>query len=123
MKIARGTYVFLVLSLLVGCREESLPVRPVEFDWFPLEAGRVWTYQVDSLLVRRLDNRIIRDSVSFYWQFTLAELIDTVPGKENYYSLFRSRSSQPGGPWVPDGTLQYGLEENRAVRIEDNLPF
>ncbi len=123
MNILRATCVFLILSLLMGCEEESLPVRPIDSAWFPLRPAQTWIYQVDSLLIQRLNNQIVRDSSSFYWQFTLAEASDTLGEEGQYFSLFRSRSSQPRGPWVPDGTLQYGLEENRAVRIEDNLPF
>jgi len=123
MKTVRGGSLLFMLVLLLGCREASLPVEPIDFGWFPLEEGRSWTYRVDSMLVRRLNNQVVRDSAFFYWQFTLGKALDTLDGGGHYFPLFRSRAGQPEGPWVPDGTLQYSLEANRAIRVEDNLPF
>ena len=105
-----------------SCKEETIPAMTVEVDtdFYPLEVGRTWIYQTDSVVYNKQLNSIdtflgfVKEEITA--EFVAAEDVDT-------YSIERSFRRSVSDPWIVTDIYSASIIDNRATRNEENLRF
>lgn len=114
---------FALLLGLWACEDETETIE-VDFgyEYFPLEVGKYWEYEVDSLI---FDPFNIVGDVDTIQLFVREEIIDTLIDLEGNtrYILARSERSDATDSWDIKKVSTLRRTENQAVRQEDNLEF
>lgn len=111
------------MLLLSACMRETQPPSGVDTSLFSLRPGMEWIYKVDSVSVSVLQNRVRRDSVSFFWRYEMGETLESSPPIDSLFTVFRYRSNSPEGPWQIQDVLQFGKDATRAFVVENNITF
>jgi len=112
-----------VIIVFSSCGENEIE-KPDDsiygYDYFPLEVGHTWEYQVDSVLIFQggTDN-IFSTS---YIQETITELI-AEEGDEKTYRMERSYRNDLSEPWQLQDIWQISISDSKATRTEENLRF
>ena len=124
MRTLVSCLVFLSL-LLTSCGEETtaLPVDPAaDRTFFPLELNRASYYAVDSITLYNEVAGIRYDTVRLEARETLR---DTFTGADGltWYRGEREERRLPVGSWQSRQTFAVAIDENSALRREDNLTF
>jgi len=111
---------FLSLSLLLflaSCETEILPEQPGYEQYFPLASGRVWEYQLDSIIYRET---LPNDTQRWFLRQELGQEYTDLEGRPSFpIMLYRRRSES--NPWQYYQTGTARLWENRAEWVENNL--
>jgi len=121
MKVAGYISFLLLLLLTFGC-EEHPPVNMGAggMDYFPLEIGRYWTYQVDSV---HYDD-YTEDST--HHVFRLREIVESIfidgEGRQAY-RIERHRYDTTFSAWRPVGVRVAVLTPSKAEKVEENIRF
>lgn len=92
------------------------------YDYFPLEVGRSWIYQVDSITYDPALNGTAVDSIR---TFVREVIVDTLTGNDGGL-LFRAERYErlsDSLPWEIRKVFTLSRDEQRAFRTEDNLRF
>jgi len=110
---------FLAFTLI--CCDDGIVVPPADSpeDFYPLEVGKYWIYQVDSTIYDESSGNICLTS-----GFVKEELVSILSEGDltTVYVLERSYKTQESDPWVVDvWTLTKG--RNYIQRREENLGF
>lgn len=118
-----NTYLFVLIFLFASCGKNEIE-NPDEslfaYEYFPLEVGYAWEYQVDSVIIFQGGNDNIISS-SFI-QERVAELISE-DGDERVYKLERSYRSEMSDVWKLQDVWQVSIDKNKATKTEENLKF
>lgn len=102
----------LPLVLLGACRAEPDPFTPDwGYDYFPLEMGKEWWYEVDSVIYDPNGAALI-DSSSWQWREVVTDTFTDSAGRL-WYSLEQFRR--------PDSTFSWELAQVSALSHADNL--
>lgn len=113
--------VFTMLITLIACNEERIePQLEYAYAFFPLEVGKVWEYQVDSIVLSEQGTRI--DTVSLFFREEITEqrinsVGDTIFVVERY-ERYRDTAS-----WQIQEVLSLSRNATQAFRDEGNFRF
>jgi hypothetical protein len=119
------TFLTLALCTAIGfaCSKRETDTASdtsYQYEYFPLQIGKVLEYQLDSL-VYQLDSNGVKliDSISMQVR---DEVIDSVRSAANELQYIIVRSEMmPDGNLRPLRTMQIGRNQRQAWRIEDNF--
>jgi len=114
---------FAILVLILGACSSEIE-EPDEnlfgYEYFPLDVGHTWEYQVDSvLIVQGGASNVI--STSFI-QEQVTELISDEKGEKTYRLERSFRRDQDSG-WKLSDVWQVSMTDFRATKTEENLRF
>ncbi|MEM7573364.1 MAG: hypothetical protein AAF433_10710 [Bacteroidota bacterium] len=116
----------LLLSLLGfwACEEESIPPPEDQLgtDYYPLEIGNRWIYQVDSVILVAEIGRTRYDSIRVLARETLVDTFNDQSGRLWYRGLREERASTTDA-WEPTLSFALRVDERGLYRSEDNLEF
>lgn len=119
-----GSLALLLLLNFAACEVSSIPVDgEVEgTDHFPLEVGRSWWYEVDSITVRPVIGGIVYDTARLEVR---ESLVDTFRSQDDrrWYRGERWQRPRSGGSWRFDQSFALSADGSAALRTEDNLTF
>ncbi|MFN7119134.1 MAG: hypothetical protein ACK4TA_20215 [Saprospiraceae bacterium] len=119
--ILRSAGLLLVILLITGCKEETETIDNQEdYAYFPLEVGRYWVYEVDSLLVSPTTGGNKIDSTRSYLKDTLVEQFIANNG-DTVYRAERYQRRNPGEPWQIAAVFTMSRNQEQAFRTEDNI--
>jgi hypothetical protein len=121
----RTTWIIIGIGLwLLSCKSELLEtVDPsiYGYEYYPLEVGKQWIYEVDSIQFDIGNNNLpVSDSVRFYIKEEIKELLKDQLGQD-LYRIERYRSQNPDGPWANLDVVTASKSTNQAFRTENNL--
>ena len=105
-----------------SCKEESISpvISEVEKDFYPLEVGRTWIYQTDSVVFNKQLGSI--DTLrGFVKEVITDEFVATTD--DISYIIERSFRRAVSDPWNVTDIYSAGFIDNKATRVEENLRF
>ncbi len=117
---------FLLLSLiavlsLTSCEDESInSTALLGLEFYPVEEGRSWTYQVDSLIIFREGNNRI-ESTSFIRENITGSFVNG--SGDTTYILTISESETLEGTFRIKDTWSIEKSRSSVIRYEENLGF
>ncbi|MCB9267449.1 MAG: hypothetical protein H6558_20695 [Lewinellaceae bacterium] len=122
---SRNLLLAAIALLLLTCNKSEVEDPGIDdfgYDYFPLEVGRSWEYEVDSIIYNPVVGGIARDSFRTYIRETIA---DTLPDNTGQvlYRVERYYRRSDSLPWKPENVFTLSRDEQRATRTEDNLRF
>lgn len=87
------------------------------YQYFPLEHGATWIYDVYEIKYRLTEN----DTLDY---FLKVEIVDTFHiGKEKTYVIERMKSSTVDGPWKMDSVWSFKRNPTQAVVTENSVRY
>lgn len=103
-----------------GCQEESIvpDTSRSGADYFPMEKGLYWDYEVDLTTYTLLDSLPSR----FFLRETVADTFTDLSGSLSY-RLERFTRDLAEMEWELDSVWTARVSTSQAVRIENNIPF
>jgi len=114
----------LLSTLLLSCNQQELEDIPVDYgyEYYPLEVGRSWTYQVDSIT---FDPAVGGTAIDSFRTFLREVIVDTLldAAGQTQYRVEQYYRRHDSLPWQISKVLTMAREERRALRTEDNLKF
>lgn len=118
----KSTLLVGIFFLYFSCEKAVEEVNPDSFgyDYFPVATGKTWTYQSDSVIIR--SGGLRRDSLRSFIREEIGEKYKDAEGKE-VYKVFRSYRRKETDAWQNINTWTVQLDQNRAIRTEENLKF
>lgn len=123
MKFTVPVCLFL-LFIFFGCGVDPVdqPGAEDSHAYFPLEVGRYIEYQVDSIVFDDAPGGNQKDTITFQLREEIVSYNLSVTGDTIYY-LHRFRRDHPDMPWVMKDVWTTRMDENNALRTEENLTF
>lgn len=121
----KTTYTLLLglLFIITSCGENVIEEPDQNFygyEYFPLDIGYTWEYQVDSILIFQGGNdNIVTSSLI---QERVTELLSE-EGDEKTYKLERRYRKDENAEWQLQDVWQITKSESKAIRTEENLKF
>ena len=112
-----------LLFLIISCGDNVVeePDQSIYgYEYFPLDIGHTWEYQVDSVLIFQGGNDNIT-STSFI-QEEVTELLSE-EGDEKTYKLERRYRKDMNSEWYLQDVWQVSISESKAIKTEENLKF
>jgi hypothetical protein len=107
--------IFIILILFIGCSEkEDNPTQ--EKDFYPLQLGDWWLYQVDSISYNRFSGTT--DTVRYQMQFTIESWLDSLDQSFAGQWLRRSDSTNP---WRKMESSVITKDEFKVTELEGGL--
>lgn len=126
MRVLTPSILFiLAISIVWACDQRTIqePSLAFDYEYFPLDVGDFWEYEVDSFIYRPGQNGgVAIDSI----QSQLREVVvDTFRDNANLLNFiveqYTRRSTD--APWQVRNVLRLARNEEQAFRVEDNLRF
>lgn len=118
---------FFTLSIICvvfsSCLEEntnSLDTSLFGYEYFPLEIGKYWLYQVDSTIIDEGGAKTLMST--FYIREEVVDKFQNNLG-EDVFVIQKSKSDIPDGTFLVTDAWSAELNEDYAVRTEENLRF
>lgn len=112
-----------LVVIVVACKEETDQIA-IDFGYayFPLETGKYWIYQLDSIVYDPIAGGTAADSSTL---FLKEEIIGTFTDNsgDTWYKLERFTRRTPAEPWVVKDVVAMRRSERQALRLESNLEF
>jgi hypothetical protein len=108
------------LLLMISCSNEKEELNTTaNYDYFPLETGKYWVYEVDSTVyfdrTRRVSSKTwVREQIT---DFFINNTGDTV------YRVDRYERKDPAQPWEIRQVVSLLRNARQAIRTENNLPL
>jgi len=118
----------LVLAILFTCwscsenRETEDFTLDYNYGYFPLEVGKFWIYQVDSVIFDTTAMGITVDTSITFLRETITDSFPDGAGK-TVFRVERSVRSSTSGTWQVQSVWAASRTDRQAERIEDNLRF
>ncbi len=121
----KTTYILLLgLLFLISSCGDNVIEEPDEsiygYEFFPLEVGHTWEYQVDSVVIFQGGSSNIF-STSFI-QEEVTELLSE-EGDEKTYKIVRRYRPDQDSEWILQDVWQVAKSDSRATKTEENLRF
>ncbi len=117
-------YIFLgtIFICFSSCKEESIAPTDIdqETEFYPLEVGRTWIYQTDSVIYNK-QLGTINTTQGFVKEVIVNEFITS--GDLTSYTIERSFRKNPNNDWNLTDIYSASFIDNKATRIEENLRF
>ena len=114
-----GTYAFL-LGLVLGlasCSNESEIVDQEDLNYFPLQQGASWVYQVDSIWVDCLSDRF--DTIRFQIKEVMEAWVEGANG-DSLMRIAHYRRADSNSSWGPPRIWTARRTPLQAIRTEEN---
>ncbi len=118
---------FVVVFLLTffACSETTYTepdASALGLDYFPIEVGKSWVYQLDSIIYDPEPGEIVVDTISYELKL---EVVDTLIDLQNekIYKLERYTRQSDTLPWTINDVWYVKMDENQVVVNEENLNF
>ncbi len=110
----------LILVAFAACTEEKETLNtPDNYDYFPLEVGKYWVYEVDSIVFQ---NQTRRDSSKSWIKEQIVDcIIDNVG--DTVYRVDQYERKNPTQPWQIRRVVSLSRNATRAIRTEYNIPL
>lgn len=124
MRLKPSIFILLLVVSATGfwssCTDtfEEFPTDQLELSYFPVEVGRIWTYQVDSVLYSNFTNTTT-ESTSFI-QDEVISMADDVSGEQRYL-VQRSWRRSLQDRWRIDHVWFMTRTEQQAILSIDNV--
>lgn len=124
MKNLKSTFLLVFTSLLffAACKNTPDDFEPeLGLEYFPLEVGKFIEYQLDSTIFDPNGDTTVYTSTTFGKE----EIVDTLTDN-NGNLLFKIEHFERAAdtlPWDIKKVLTVSVQENQAIRTEDNLRF
>ena len=119
-------WIFFFAFFVLNCKTEfadPFDISAYGYDYYPLEVGKQWTYEVDSIQFDIGSNNLpISDTVQFYIREEIKEIIKDQLDHD-LYRIERYRSFHPNGPWQSLDVVTASRTTNQGFRSENNLRF
>ncbi|MBI1193033.1 MAG: hypothetical protein GC205_07660 [Bacteroidetes bacterium] len=116
-RVFAGSMLVAFLLMLAACETETLPEQPRYEQYFPLESGRVWEYQLDSILYRET---VPNDTQRWFIRQELGQEYTDLEGRPSFPVLtYRRRSAADAWRYHQTGIAR--IWQNRAEWVENNL--
>lgn len=114
--------ILIPFMFLLSCENETETLDPsvFNFDFYEIEEGYEWIYEVDSLIIASGGNANITTSSQVREQ--IGDLISDDNG-ERRYELLRSTRKTENDTWVLTDVWLLTIDNNRIIRTEENLSF
>ncbi len=114
---------FILSLFFSGCvdeRSNNLDPSLFGYEYYPIEVGKYWIYQMDSTIIDDGGNTRIENT-----SFIKEEIIDTFQNNlgEAIFVIERSGSSTVDGNYVVTDAWTAEFNDDRAVKTEENLRF
>lgn len=125
MQMRTLSYISIALFIFLGCEKSDLsdPI-PTDrgYEYMPLEVGKSWTYQLDSIVFDPEPGRIQVDTISQQMQLVVA---DTFRDGEDRltYRVERFTRDHDTSSWEITDVWSFVREEFRFIWNEENLSF
>ncbi|HMQ06734.1 MAG TPA: hypothetical protein PKC30_05500 [Saprospiraceae bacterium] len=118
LNISFCLFLFTFQLIFVACNDEIIHVdgEIAGKKYFPLETGRVWIYEYDSIIFERFSGRILQRTG--WIREEISGILD-----DGRFRIERSFKKNQNDPWVVSEIWSARIEEQRAIRTEQNLPF
>lgn len=90
--------------------------------FYPLETGKTWTYQIDTVYYSMNLNVMEIDTVSGYYRETIA---DTFVNSQNHtvHRIIREKQDDDTKQWYVTNVFSLEARERQLIRTEDNYPL
>lgn len=113
----------ILLSALLACTRETENIEAnLGREYFPLEVGRVWEYQVDSIIFDPAGNSVEVDSTRSWIREEIIGLYVDAAG-DTVFQTERYVRSDTTHNWQISKVLALNQNTRQAIRTEDNLRF
>ncbi len=110
------------IILVAACKETPDDYNPnLGYDYYPLEVGKFFEYQMDSIIFDPNGDTTVFHTTSFLRE----EILDTLTDNEGntMYKIEQYERAADTLPWNIKKVLSVALVDNQATRTEDNLHF
>jgi len=118
-----AVYALLFIGLFLSC--ESMVEEPstdLGYEYFPLEVGNTWIYQVDSTIFDTTGmGRVIDTTSSFVREQIVEKFIDNTDTE--VFRIERSYRATEGDAWQVVDVWSAEKTEKQAIRTEENLRY
>ena len=123
MKLYHVLFILLPLLLLASC-ETKIEENNLDFgyNYFPLEVGKTWIYQLDSTVFDTTGMGTVVSSSTTFSKETIVEKFTGADGNE-VYRIERSERKTDTDPWKVKDVWSAELETQKAIRTEENFRF
>ncbi|MDW8394011.1 MAG: hypothetical protein RMK52_07170 [Chitinophagales bacterium] len=112
--------VALIILLLTACRQSHLDPLAIDRSYFPLETGRYWVYDVDSIGYWGFADSVVVSS------YQIREELDsayTDAGGRQSFRIVRSFRRSEQDAWVATDVWSANYTPTTAEKVEENLRF
>jgi hypothetical protein len=122
-----STLLFFLLIfplLFLSCSKSETEDLDIDFgyDYYPLEVGLEYIYQVDSIIFREGVGRILADTSRTFFREVIIDSLRDNAG-QLVYRIERFERSTTDAPWRITKVLTASRTDRQAFRTEDNLRF
>lgn len=108
----------LTLGAIAACSEEKETLNtPDSYEYFPLEVGKYWVYEVDSILFK---NQTLRDSSTTWVKEQIIDYIIDNAG-DTVYRVDQYDRKDTTQPWKIRRVVSLSRNATRAIRTEENI--
>ncbi|WP_234733360.1 hypothetical protein [Tellurirhabdus bombi] len=114
MKYSYLSLLVLLSFCLITCQSKTEPVA-AGYDFFPLETGRFWIYDVT-------EQQYSLGAAPINRTYQIREELTTSLGAATY-RLERSRRSTENQAWQPDSISSVRLSHDQLIRTDNNLDY
>lgn len=114
--------VFSLLLLANACTEERIDdfSPELEKEFFPLQIGRSWIYEADSIIFDPQTDRVLIDTVHFQIRETITDTFTNNINNLQFKIRYEERR-EGQSQWQLKNTYSAFTEDNRAIKSENNL--
>lgn len=123
MNILSKSIVLSFVCFLFSCTKKSDLTLDYGYEYFPLEVGKYWVYNIDSTIyIRHPDGSIIPEVRSSQLKEQIVGSHIDGSGNE-VYKIERFDRANPSLPWTIRDVWVSHIENNQAHRVEENYRF
>ncbi len=114
----------VLVVFFFGCSIDPEPLTDDwrEYEYFPMEIGKEWIYQLDSIIFDPVIGGIAKDTFSYLLKVVVRDTFTDLTGEKNYI-IDRYLKKAAADPWVINSVWQAVILDNQAQRVENNLRF
>jgi hypothetical protein len=109
-------WISLSLFFLWSCQTEREEPMAVDMDYYPLETGKFWVYEVNETIYFGEGDY---EEIHYFYRDEIAELYINEAG-ESVYIMNRQRS-EDRTEWTNEQVYALRVSDNRLIRLSDNL--
>ncbi len=117
----RSLLALALLAMLVSCTEETEEISiNFGYEFYPLEVGKTWVYEVDSIVLSRQGTEVDTSTIFFR-----EEIIETRLGDagDSLFIVERFERRSDTAEWQIRDVFSLSRNATQAFRTEDNLRF
>lgn len=115
--------ILTTLLVISSCTKET-PLETIDFGekYFPIEIGKYWVYEVDSVIYDNINNFTVVDTGTFKLREEITTKITDNEGNDAFL-VERSELRDPAVGWEVKDVWVAQRVDNQIHRVEENLRF